>query len=355
MRWMGLVLLASAMVLPAATPVTVEGLAGFLAAESVAHKKDGAVAGQLATMVPGERLSEEKLQTLAAQFSPGRKTARMLELLADRAAFLALPPNEIPRRPAPDHATLQKLWDGLERAAEQTSHRLPDFMATREIRGSDNLPDAPGGGFALRPRTHYTQKITYRDGRDAPDVSEKKSPHIYGLVSSGEFGGLLLKVFFDIPSGTVRWSHWEHHADGEQMVLRYEVPASGSHFRVNFFCCSFTMGEAHNFYFSAYDATPAYHGEIAVDAASGELRRLTVEGDYRPEDSLRQGGIAIDYRPVVIGGRSYVCPVHSVALLQVKARQYMDRESSDAELLWINEARFVDYHRLGSEVRIVSE
>lgn len=355
MRWMGWILLVVVPLLRAETPVSVDALTQFLAGQRATHQKDATIANRLAAMVPAERLSEERQQRLVAQYALGEKSALMLALLADRSVFLPLPSGEILARPVPDQATLQKKWDALTQDVAQTSHRLPDFMATRETRGSDTLPDAIGGGFSLHARTHYRQKITYREGRDAPAIEEKRPPRIYGLVSSGEFGGLLLKVFNDLHAGTLRWSHWEEHDDGAQMVLRYEIPARSSHFRIHFFCCSFTANEAHNFDFAPYDQEPAYHGEIAIDEASGSLRRLTVEAEFQPQDALSVGGLAMSYRSVEIGGREYVCPVQSVALLAVKARQYELRESVPVELLWINTVHFVEYHRLGAEVRILPE
>lgn len=355
MRWMGWILLVVVPLLRAETPVSVDALAQFLVEQRATHQKDAEIANRLAAMVPTERLSEERRQRLVAQDGLGKKSASMLELLAERSVFLPLPASEISSRPAPDLSALQKKWDALRQDVAQTAHRLPDFMATREIYSSDNLPNVLGSGFVLHARAHDQQKITYRDGRDAPDVAEKHVPRVYGLVSSGEFGEVLLQVFGDLRAGRLRWSHWEEHAEGAQMVLRYEIAARDSHFRVRFPCCSFALDEAQNFSFAPYDAAPAYHGEIAIDEASGSLRRLTVEAEFLPQDAPSLGGIAIEYRPVEIGGRQYVCPVRSVALLAVKARQYNLREELPAKLFWINAVRFVDYHRLGAEVRILPD
>jgi len=351
--WLGTVLLASATLLPAETPVTVEALTQLLAAQTAAQKKDAAIADKLAKMELSERLSAAELGRLEKRFQPKEKTADMLERLADRSAFLDLPKAEILARPVPDRTELQSQWNHVVHDAADALRQLPNFMATRATRGYDNVPNRYESGFALRQRSEYRQRITYRDGHDMPDTSQEKQPTVQGLVSSGEFGGLLRMVLHDIPSGTLRWSHWESTDAGDVMVLRYEIPAKASHFHVQYSCCSFTHEESHNFGFAPYDKAPAYHGEIAIDPNNGDLRRLTVEGEFLPVDSLRQGGIVIDYGRVEIGGRSYVCPAHSVALLAVKAQQ--GRSQEQVELLWINEVRFRDYHRLGAEVRILPE
>jgi hypothetical protein len=351
--WLGTVLLASAALLPAETPITVEALTQLLAAQNIAQKKDAALADKLARMELSERLSAAELGRLETRFQPKEKTAQMLELLADRSAFLALPKAEILARPMPDHRQLQNQWDHVVHDTANALRQLPNFMATRATRGYDNVPNTYDSDFALRPRSEYRQRVTYRDGHDAPDTPREQQPLVQGLLSSGEFGGLLLQVLHDIPSGTLRWGHWESTDAGDVMVLRYEIPANASHFHVQYFCCSFTHEESHNFDFAPYAGAPAYHGEIAIDPNNGDLRRLTVVGDFLPVDALRQGGIAIDYRRVEIGGKSYLCPVHSVALLTVKARQR--RSLKQVDLLWINEVRFSDYHRLGAEVRILPD
>jgi hypothetical protein len=60
----------------------------------------------------------------------------------------------------------------------------------------------------------------------------------------------------------------------------------------------------------------------------------------------------VQYGPVEIGGKSYICPVHSIAISLTKS--HSGGEKSDREVLRINEVSFTDYHRFGSTSRIIT-
>jgi hypothetical protein len=62
---------------------------------------------------------------------------------------------------------------------------------------------------------------------------------------------------------------------------------------------------------------------------------------------------SVQYGPVQIGGNSYICPVHSIAISLTKSHAGGDK--SDMEILRLNEVSFSDYHRFGSTSRIVPD
>jgi hypothetical protein len=49
---------------------------------------------------------------------------------------------------------------------------------------------------------------------------------------------------------------------------------------------------------------PAYHGEIAIDPASGTIFRLTIQADLRSRLPMGISDIMAEYGPVVIGGNT---------------------------------------------------
>lgn len=53
---------------------------------------------------------------------------------------------------------------------------------------------------------------------------------------------------------------------------------------------------------------PAYHGEIAVDPANGTILRLTIESELNPPHQTFKFSIVVEYAPVTIGNRDYICP-----------------------------------------------
>ncbi len=57
-----------------------------------------------------------------------------------------------------------------------------------------------------------------------------------------------------------------------------------------------------------------FHGEFAVDPASGAVLRLTVQADLKPALPLARTDVMVEYGPVVIGETSYICPLRSVSI-----------------------------------------
>ena len=105
-----------------------------------------------------------------------------------------------------------------------------------------------------------------------------------------------------------------------------------------------------------------YHGEIAVDPASGAVLRVALEAELTPGDPLTAAAIMVEYGPVDIAGKSVILPLRSVALSQRRieeqvvagARPAAAFDQSPIETL-LNEVSFEQYHRLGSEMRIVAD
>ena len=50
---------------------------------------------------------------------------------------------------------------------------------------------------------------------------------------------------------------------------------------------------------------PAYHGEIEIDPATGEILRLSEVADPAPAQAMRAAK-AVEYAPVKIGDQSYI-------------------------------------------------
>jgi hypothetical protein len=66
----------------------------------------------------------------------------------------------------------------------------------------------------------------------------------------------------------------------------------------------------------------------------------------------------IDYGPVVIGGRRYICPLRSLAFMVEDANacvRHAPKEKMMRPVTMLNRTSFSDYHRLGSTARLVVE
>ena len=378
--WIVVFLIASATLLEAEKQKarSVDQLCALVESESAAHAKDSSVADQLRKTALTERLSPWQAEALEAKYRLGAKTIKELDLLVAESAFLALPVSAQPQAPVPAQSVLQALWNNAIHVEAHTLEHLPNFLASRETHVYSNMPQSAAPIFQMHAERVFSYEITYRNGAEAPIEERGKRPkeELQGLVTTGEFGPMLKNVLLDLPGGQLRWSHWEQMPAGPAVVLQYEVPRAHSHFSMRLSCCA-----THTVYDQylkeiSYAQTPGYHGEIAIDPATGSVLRLTVIPEFAAQDLIESAGIAIDYDWRTIGDKRHLCPVHSVAHFTIAAEKILlsatsnsgnlalvgmrQRQLEDAQqqlggvhLQWINSVEFRNYHHFESSFRLL--
>ena len=338
-------------------------------------KSDGKVAGELDDVELTERVSPARLARWEADF-PGKRSHEELVKLADLSAFLNPPASDVLRDPPPDLETEERMLALAFDYVRLTMARLPDFYATRETThfedtlshradyfysGSmamgahgERLPiQTPGMSSTteyrgLHSTGEFSMTVTYRDGHEVldedTDKRKKEEESSLGLTSSGEFGPILGEVIKDIVHTGVSFLRWEQGNSEPAAVFRYAVPANESHFRIEIK----VDGREEAFF-------PAYHGEIEIDPATGEILRLSEVADSAPANAPMRGAIVVEYAPVEIGDRSYICPVRAVAysMVLVPSEDATDVASSPVKTN-LNDIAFTRYHEFGSEARIVA-
>lgn len=354
-RWMLCVVLIAA-VLPslAAQQVTVAQLEQFFAVERATNAIDSDIAQKLYSAELSERLTDVSLARIKAAYTPGEKTTEALDLIADESAFLDPPAGELPRKDAPSAAEQQQMIRTAADFAANTLSHLPDYLATRTTRRFEDVPIFTRNAnmqSGLYPAGTSVREVTYRNGRevssralDAPAASRQRS---YGahLDSAGEFGPVLGTVMSDVAKGRVSWNHWEQTSAGMAAVFTYDVPKGMSHYQIDF-CCAFGPEDAEP---RAYRGTPAYHGTLSIDPATGAILCVTLEAEFaefQPQPEIR---LMVEYRPVAVSGSSLMCPVKGVNVSQAATfdgKRYWNN-------LFINEMTFTNYHRFGSTVRVM--
>jgi VWFA-related protein len=368
MQKLGLLLLAAGIALPgfAATRVTVEQLEHVLAAGH--GKPDVKLAKQLSDLELTERLSAAKLSRWEAD-SPGPESRQALVALADQSAFLDPPAAEIPATATPDLDTQRKIMAQAVDYAVRTISKLPDFFATRDtIHFEDTPPRQLDTGYRpLHPVARTSATLLYRDGKEVVDSGAAKgSPSQQAapaLTTSGVFGLILGTVLVDSSHGKLVWSHWEQAAAGAEAVFHYAVPREQSHYRVEF-CC--VRGDHGN---GAFKRLSGYHGEITVDPLNGAVLRLTLEADLQPTDPLVRSDIVVEYGPVEIGGKTYICPIKSVSItvspalasdadeMQRYRGKLLDKDNRDTRehlQTLLNDVVFEQYHLFRADARILT-
>ena len=143
--------------------------------------------------------------------------------------------------------------------------------------------------------------------------------------------------------GALTWSRWEQSPSGPRAVFRYVVPAKKSLFRVRGCCLPDSFGT------SGFDSQAGYHGEMAIDPASGAILRLQGTADLKAFPPVALSDIMITYGPVEIGGKTYICPLRSVSIMRSRSvTVLMDgdqgfRTYGPYETM-VNDISYGDYH-----------
>lgn len=353
--------------------VTVEQLKQKLAAPlapieqssvPVALLQDARLATRIDNLELTERLTPATLESLKAHYTSGAKSKEALQLLADRSALLEPPPGELPNQPPPSAEQQKQMLDATRAYVYKTLMHLPNFFATRTTYRFLGVPvELNQTGLpvyvGLHPRGSYKREITYRDGKEVLDPMKRSdtedAPTHQGVArwtqsgfeTWGEFGPEPVVILMDSENGTMAFHHWEQDGNGLVAVYRFSVPEEDSHYEVNYACN----------YSNSFHAQPAYHGTLAVDPASGALMRITLEAEWKPNDPISHAASVIEYGPVEIGGRTYNCPLRSLAFSveESDACAAPGHNRRQVQPMLLNRTMFTDYHRLGSTARIIAD
>ena len=354
----------------AGAPVTVAQLEQFVAAAQSKSDKD--IAKQLEEMQLTERLTTARLDRMESQLT-GILPKRALLALADASAFLDVPKADELALAVPDAATQGKILSRAADFVEATVTRMPDFLATRTRARFENLKFGRMSSEpllenhqSLLDRTSMT--IEYRNGREVEEPVGQPAPGHYvssstGLIEWGVFGPLLDIVMSDILHGKVGWGHWEQGPSGPVAVFRYAIAEERANYTVRY-CCFLSSDHR----MRQYETVPQYHGEIAVNPETGDVLRLAVKTDLKTDVPMYRADVVVENGPVEIGGRTYICPIKSIAISTAMALFtpgmgiYIDREPTwesnyggkdQFKVTSINDVIFDHYHKFQAEMRIL--
>lgn len=317
---------------------------------------DGAAAEQLAGLQLTESASDATVARWTAELH-GKKARTVLPGLTDAAEFLAPPPGQAPRDPAPD-AMAQ--WAILARAQTYLKEMIP------------KLPNF----FARRTTVHYVESAQYRQDSLRVDyhplhVAETTREtvvyrHGAEIVASGARGhagmrpwlttygtfGPVLEMVRDAQAHGVIWSRWDQESGIRAAVFDFAIPLAASHYYVSGCCRPDGDGR------SGFGGFAAYHGEIAIDPASGAILRIEADADLDESGPLEASSIVVRYGPVEIGGKTYICPVSSISLWRSLSESTL-QEWDEKFLTWgpyestVNDIRYSDYHMFRAGARIL--
>ncbi len=351
----------------AAKQITVHDLQQRL--DAVGEERDGELADELTGLELSERLSSPELEEWRSRIR-GKRSKTALTALADGSVFFDPPPSEIPADPAPDHEAQVQILRRTVKYLADVMPRLPDFFATRtttqfEQRSTENQTwKTASADQSLREGATEVATLLYRNSHEQQIVEKRKSSRTSRSIKKnlnfiGVFGPILYSTLRDATSdgnGLV-WSHWERGGQGAEAVFRYSARNQEPAFVVE--NCCFRNG-------AMFRARANYHGELAIDAATGAILRLTmesdpgwvVEPDLSPVRLVMITDMMVEFGEIEIGGKKYFCPLRSVVVSRgrpVKPLKVWDvdlKVYAPYETL-LDDIAFTNYHKFGSEARIL--
>lgn len=271
-------------------------------------------AQQLQSLRLTERLGSSQLKHLASKLHD--KSARAaLQVLAVISEFQDPPRAEIPVDPPPSAGDQRQILEQVTSYLDHAIPRLPDFSADRTAVEYAETPSYIGGiSFVqlapLQALRRTKAMVRYREGEEIVEVRGRERNKQPGMiVSYGTFGPILRTVRDALTvSGAVTWLHWEQGPTGKLAVFGYRVPAARSHYLV--LGCCLPQGNGAD----TYETMPGYHGDVAVDSATGTIYRIDLIvdfHDYVPEDAVK---MMVSYGPVTLSGTTYVVPKQSISM-----------------------------------------
>lgn len=341
------------------TRVTVEELEQYLIASRDAS--DSKLAEQLPSLDLIERLSSRKAAMMTSELR-GKKSRQALIAIADLSEFLDLPEAEIPANPPPDSTTQARMISLTGDYLRRAILKLPDFTATRTVVSYEETPQSDEGDMRVAHQPlyladRYKEKVLYRDGHEVTNAKPQKDntpgPEDRYLITRGTFGPFLGWVADAIAvPDSLAWVRWEQSGNEQLAVFRYQVPAEKSRFQIKG-CCLPDGGEVKGFI-----KTTGYSGEIVIDPQSGAILRLVFRADLTAIPPLVRSDVMVEYGPIDIGGKTYICPVRSVSLW--RGRSVIPLSSSNRKfgifgpyVTALNDMTFDHYQVFRSESRIL--
>ena len=331
-------------------------------------EKDGELAKELAGVELSERLNSNLLSLWKNRLR-GKKSLAALVALADESAFLDPPAAEILSDPAPDPDTQRQIISRTVKYLKEVIPKLPDFFAIRttteyeqpSLQKTDTWKTALADQ-SLREAVIEKTTLRYRNGHEEQDKEKREASPSAGrrdLHLIGVFSPILGSVLGDATRGDsmLMWSHWVRGERGREAVFRYSVRAENPHYNVTY--CCLVGGDT-------FLASPRYLGELTIDPGTGAILRLTMQAElgWIPGPNLNpvlpaKGAAAmIEYGPVEIGGKEYICPHRSVVIMRVRTVTTVTLWGQTFDIYApyetrLNDIVYTDYHKFGAEARML--
>jgi hypothetical protein len=170
---------------------------------------------------------------------------------------------------------------------------------------------------------------SYRNVKINGRPTDKGLEEIGGSSSTGEFASTLLDLFNPHTDTQFRSGGVSPISGFSAQVYDFQVRSENSHWMVHS---------------SSQTLAPAYGGSVWVDPKTARVLRIEIQARNIPSDfPMDTVESAVDYSYVMIGGTSFLLPVHAESL-------GCERGTSDCSHNIIN---FRNYHEFKSNIKIL--
>jgi hypothetical protein len=125
--------------------------------------------------------------------------------------------------------------------------------------------------------------------------------------------------------------------------------------RYNVWGCCLPEGDGTN----GFDLIAPYHGEVSIDPVSGAVVRLEAIADLGSFVPLLRSDIVVEYSPVEIGGKTYLCPVKSVSVMTSRSVAFLKEWDEGFRTFGpyattMNDITYDSYHLFRAESRMLT-
>lgn len=315
----------------AAKDVTVAQLKELLTADKQAKKSDADVAKDIREVVLTEELTTPVMSSWASLI-PGSATLEQIYVLETKSADLAPPAVDIPTTPAPDAATQKALLAKATDYATKTYAQLPTVTATKStVRFQDTVwANAVPGNHTIPPGDpianqviHYVNsaptQVTIHNGiEDNPLAKDKTNWGANGYIALEGQGPVLSTVLQEAnAAGKLAWLRWESLNGKTVGVFSFAVDKKKSHYAINYCCFPEADRDGSIRSWENFKLTVPYHGELFIEPDTGVVDRLITEAEFKNSDLVNKENQRIDFKPVVVGGKTLVLPSRSIINTEV--------------------------------------
>jgi VWFA-related protein len=235
--------------------------------------------------------------------------------------------------PAPSAASAHAMLDGVRRRALSWTDTLANFFC---LEVTNHFVDASREGGWRQKGTlvelmKYVDHQEFRKALQVNDESTGTEPNrLQFFHSTGEFGAMFHVVFDPSAKAIFRWQR-SAFLDGQPVqVFAFRVARANSTFDL-------TDRKFHT-------QPVGFHGELYVDPATRSVRRVRIDADDIPHNLLiRACSMSVDYSWVSLENHDFLLPVRGAVSMQESGRRPV-----------LNQFEFRNYHRFGSQVRVLS-